>query len=234
MKIISVKKENMADYGKSTSSIVYSAIIKIVDIDSRATEMIKAISNTSWLNALAPVEKASFNARSKRTIVKLVELIKQCATDGVTADFGEYMISDSAQTMLENQLGHHKVPLAELLKEKIRGNPGFDFHTESNSQHITFGEAKFSASTNPHADAINQIVDFIKLEKDNAELTIIKNFVSEESVNKSLKGAKAYVAAFSINSKNPASIISNALKSKNIDALLSFPEVFVIGIQVDA
>lgn len=231
LKIISIKKENMADYKKVTSSTVYSVIVKVEDIDSHANEMLSTISSTSWLSKLAPVEQASFDATSKRTILKLVGLIKKSSTDGITAEFGEYMVSNVAQSVLESQLTHKKVPLAELLKEKISGNPGFDFHTETSGKHIAFGEAKYSSVTNPHANAVNQIVEFICLEKDKAELTILQHFVSADAIKKSLDGAKAYVAAFSINSENPQEIIKNVLLSENIDPLLSFPEVFVIGVQ---
>jgi hypothetical protein len=231
LKIISVKKENMADYGKVTSSVVYSAIVKIIDINTRASEMIQTISSTSWLSKLAPVEKKSFDATSKRTILKLVDLIQKSSSSGITAEFGEYMISDVAQNVLESQLTHKKVPLAELLKEKVSGNPGFDFHTETKGNHIAFGEAKYSSVTNPHANAVNQIVEFIGLQKDDAELTLIQHFVSKDAVSKSLSGAKAYVAAFSINSDSPQKIIDNVLRSENIDPLLSFPEVFIIGVQ---
>ena len=233
MEVISIKKENMLDYGKKSSTDVYSALIKITDVGRRAKEMIATISNTSWLENLGAVEKITFEARAQRTIEKIVEQILEKFEDEVTADFGEFMISESAQTFLHQSLGHIKVPLAELLKEKISGNPGFDFHTESNTSCIAFGEAKYSGSINPHPNAINQIVDFIKLKKDSAELIIIQNFVTEDAIAKSIEGKKAYVAAFSINSKNPNSIIKNALRSDAITPLLCFPELYIIGVEVD-
>lgn len=224
----------MTDYGKNFPSVVYSIIIKIKDVEGRAKKMFDTISNTSWLNELKPVEKATFKARSQRSITKMCNLIINRAENEVTKEFGEFMISESAQTILQDNLGHIKVPLAELLKEKISGNPGFDFHTESSSKLISFGEAKYSAKIDPHQKAITQIVDFIKLEKDTAELAIIQNFVSKDAIDKSLTGQKAYVVAFSINSKDPKLIISKALSSNAIESLLTFPELFVIGVQVDA
>ncbi|MDH3324618.1 MAG: hypothetical protein OEL89_03200, partial [Candidatus Peregrinibacteria bacterium] len=59
-------------------------------------------------------------------------------------------------------------------------------------------------------------------------------FASEEAIEKSLDGKRAYVAAFSINSKNPEKIIKNVLKSEAIDSLLNFPEIYIIGIETDA
>lgn len=232
MEIISIKKEDMSEYGKTTTGLVFSAHVKIKNIESRAAEMIEIISNTSWIDKLNAVEKATFMARSQRTIEKLVGLIRSRVEDEITTEFGEFLVSETAQSTL-GALGHSKVPLAELLKEKVTGNPGFDFHTESESKLIAFGEAKFSSSTNPHPIALNQISKFIKLEKDTAELIIIQNFVSAEATENSLNGKRAYVAAFSINSKNPEQIIRNALMSTAIDPLLNFPEIYVIGIEAN-
>lgn len=233
MEIISIKEEDMSEYGKTATGSVFSAHVKISDIESRAAEMIKIISNTSWIDKLNAVEKETFRARSQRTIEKLVGLIRTRIENEISTEFGEFLISETAQSTL-GKLGHTKVPLAELLKEKVTGNPGFDFHTESISKLIAFGEAKFSSSTNPHLNALSQIVEFIELEKDTAELIIIQNFVSIEATENSLDGKRAYVAAFSINSKNPGQIIKNALKSSAIDQLLNFPEIYVIGIETNA
>lgn len=234
IEVISVKKEKMSDYGKTALGVVYSAHVKVKDIRVRAEEMIEIISNTSWIERLESCEVATFKARSERTINKLVNDILSQVEDEISAQFGEYMISDTAQCILESELNHTKVPLAELLKEKVIGNPGFDFHTESDTNLIAFGEAKYSGDSNPHGSALSQIADFIELKKDNAELIIIKSFVSKTAVEKSLKGKKAYVAAFSINSPTPQKIIINALKSKAIEKLLNFPEVYIIGVEVDA
>lgn len=224
----------MTEYGKTAIGSVFSAHVRINNIESRATEMIDIISNTCWIERLNAVEQATFKARSKRTIEKLVSQISDRVEDEITTEFGEFLVSESAQTTLDTNFGHLKVPLAELLKEKVIGNPGFDFHTESKTKLVAFGEAKYSSSSNPHTVAINQIADFINLEKDSAELIIIQNFVSSDAIDKSLNGERAYVAAFSINSTNPERIIKNALKSDTIDPLLKFPEIYVIGIETNA
>ena len=233
MEIISFKKEDMSEYGKTATGSVFSAHVKIKDIETRASEMIRIISDTSWNEKLNAVERASFRARSQRTIEKLVDLIKSRIENEISTEFGEFLVSETAQSTL-GALGHTKVPLAEILKEKVTGNPGFDFHTESGSKIVAFGEAKFSSTINPHPNALNQIVEFIELEKDTAELIIIQNFVSVEATENSLNGKRAYAAAFSINSDSPENIIKNALKSSAINPLLAFPEIYVIGIETDA
>ncbi|TOA79915.1 hypothetical protein CGK18_23890, partial [Vibrio parahaemolyticus] len=59
-----------------------------------------------------------------------------------------------------------------------------------------------------------QIRDFINLKKNDAELVDLQNFVTKEAVNNHLKSKSAYVAAFSINSKNPSNIMGNAFDSE--------------------
>ena len=234
MEIVSVKIENMGDYGKSSEGIVYSVHVIIKDIEVRAADMVSNISNTSWISKLDAVARVLYSARSERTITKLVNYIINRVENTITDEFGEFLVSDSAQSVLVGELDHEKVPLAEFLKEKDSGNPGFDFHTETHTNLVAFGEAKYSGKGNPHGKSLSQIVRFIDLKKDDAELVDLRNFVSESAMDNSLHGRRAYVAAFSVNHDNPEIIIRNSLKSKFIDDLLVFPEVYVIGVEVDA
>lgn len=234
MEVVSLKVENMKDYGKESVGLVYSLHVKVTDIEARATEMVATISNTSWIGELGAVAQASYAARAQATIIKLVNLIVDREENSVSEAFGEFVVSDSAQSVLGSELGHIRVPLAELLKEKITGNPGFDFHTETGSQHVTFGEAKYSGKGNPHGKALSQIGDFIIKKKDIQEIIDLKNFVSAPAIDNSMNGNKAYAAAFSVNNEDPQKIIKNALKSKFIDDLLCYPELFIIGVEVNA
>lgn len=232
MEIINSTKIDMSKYGKTTACNVHCIHVKVKNINVSAEAMIKTISDISWISKLNTVPKITFEARSKRTIEKLVNDILSKVKDTVTEDFGEYLISYTAQNTLEQQHSHIKVPLAELLKEKVIGNPGFDFHTESNSNHIIFGEAKYSGTQTPRADALNQISDFINLQKDDAELNILEHFVSPLAITNFTEKKKGYVAAFSLNSNNPTLIFENALKSEIIDKFMCYPELYLIAIEV--
>lgn len=234
MQIVNYKHENMDDYGKTTECNVYSIHVKVDDISSKAKEMITMIQDTSWINDLEIIERRTFEARSQPTIDKLVNDILLKVSTSVSEEFGEFLISVTAQNSLELQYSHNKVPLAELFKEKKTGNPGFDFHTETKTQLLAFGEAKYSGSSNPYRNAITQISSFIENKKDEMELSDLKNFVSEESIENALENKKAFVAAFSINAQNPTQIIQNALSSEYIDELLVYNEVYIIGIEIDA
>ncbi len=160
---------------------VHSILINIDNVRERAEEMITAIQDVCWLNELNPIAKHSYEARAQRTIDKLVNDILKKVEDDVTEEFGEFMISASAQDALVEAFDHVKVPLAELLKEKISGNPGFDFHTETSESLIAFGEAKYSGSNNPYRNALEQIKEFIDLKKHNAEVVDLQHFVTPDA-----------------------------------------------------
>ncbi|NOH33656.1 hypothetical protein [Vibrio chagasii] len=222
---------DMRPYGVGIK--VHSILINIENIKDRASEMIAVIQDICWLKELDPVAKLSYEARAERTIEKLVNNILTKVEDEVTEEFGEFMISASAQDALESAFNHIKVPLAELLKEKITGNPGFDFHTETNEKLIAFGEAKFSGSINPYRNALEQIREFIDLKKHDAELVDLQNFVSKEAVANHLGKKSAYVAAFSINSKKPSNIIANAFDSEYMKNIFEQEEVYLVGVTVN-
>lgn len=234
MDIVWAKEEELSEHGGRAPGRLFSAFVRIKDIPGCAKDIVKTLTDTSWINQLDIVSQRTFQSTTQRTIEKLVKSFFDVSSDQITADFGEYMVSDSAQKVLSKQFNHTKLPLAELLKEKVSGNPGFDFHTEAETKLIVYGEAKYSGSSSPYTKALAQIKGFIDEKKDDAELIILSKLVSDEATENAVNGNKAYVAAFSINGAKPEDIMGNALGSEHIEALLSFPEVYVIGIEVDA
>src|SRR4051812_7663300 len=129
MEIKSSNKIDMATYGKLTTCDVHCIHLKIKSVPKKAKEMITSIADTSWINKLGAVEKLTFEANSTKTINNLVNGIFKKIKTKVTVEFGEYLISDSAQVVLESEHLHKKVPLAEIIKDRVIGNSGFDFHT---------------------------------------------------------------------------------------------------------
>lgn len=232
MEVVWFKKVNMNAYGVDTDCDVYAAYIKVANIDNRAGEMIETLSNTSWIDPLSATKKATFKATSKRTIAKLVDNIHaRVQHDKLTDDFGEYLVSDTALEVLERVYKHVRVPLAELLKEKLTGNPGFDFHSECKTKLISFGEAKYSAGSSPYNRALKQIKDFVELEKDMAELIVLENFVSDVATGRCLEGEKSYSAAFSLNG-DPERMFENAIKNSHLKELLDHHELYLIGVEI--
>jgi hypothetical protein len=228
MEILSYEEIDSSLHG--TSCKVYCIHAKVSKIYECAQEMITTISDTSWINKLGPVPKKTFEATSAKTISKLVNDILSKVVNDVTTDFGEYLISHSAQIALEKN-SHTKFPLAELLKDRVSGNAGFDFHTESQNQHIMFGEAKYNAASTPKKEAIEQIERFIREKKDDAELLILNNFASETAMSKAVDGKRGYVAAFSLNSTNAKKVFQDALDLEELKKLLVHQELYLIGIE---
>ncbi|MDO6763709.1 hypothetical protein [Agarivorans sp. 1_MG-2023] len=224
----------MADYDVKATGQIYSLALDISNIEERVAEMHRVITDTSWLAPLDIIDTATYEARSKPTIDKVVNDILGNVESEISADFGEYMVSASAQMALSEYLKHIRLPLAELIKEKISGNPGFDFHTESPDALIAFGEAKYSGVQNAHGRALSQINDFILAKKDVQELSDLRSFVTEAAIQNAAFGNKTFCAAFSIVSDDVKSIMDNAITSSHLGPLLCYEAVYLIGVKVSA
>ena len=184
--------------------------IKIKDFRPIVEEFEAHITDTSWINSLDEISKITFKATSQKTIDKIVNDIIAKITTSVNEDIGEFIVSYSAQLALEIEHSHIRIPLAELLKEKISGNPGFDYHTISTSNYLVFGEAKFSLDSTPRARALEQIEEFIN-DRDNAELLWLQPFLDGDTKANIIKGEKGYAAAFSYNNNNIVTTLNNDL-----------------------
>jgi hypothetical protein len=231
MQIVSQQKETMTQYGKTTNCDVYTIHVKIVNVAARVSDMIKIISDKSWINKLDVLDQKSYTARAQRTIEKIVEDILKKVNNTVSSDFGEYLVSMSAGKALEDVHKHSVFPLSELWNERLSGNAGFDFHTESPSELIAFGEAKYNSNSNSHSTAINQTVGFITDEKDQMDLADLRRFASQNASNNAMTNKKAFVIAFSLHAPNYSQAFISALSSTAIDPLLSYPELYLIGIE---
>lgn len=224
----------MSAYDPKATGKIYSMALDISDIESRVQEMHQIISDTSWLEPLDIIDRATYAARSQPTIDKVVNDILNKVNSEISEEFGEYMVSDSSQTALKVHLNHIRAPLAELIKEKITGNPGFDFHTESPDSVVAFGEAKYSGVQSAHGRALRQINKFIDEKKDIQELSDLRKFITETAIQNAASGNKSYCAAFSIVSDDITGIMDNALNSKYIGPLLCYEAIFLIGVKVSA
>lgn len=234
MKIIFFNVTDMSNYNKSATGKIFSIAIDITDLELRIKEMLAVALDTSWLLPLDIIDRMGYEARSKKTIDKITNEILNNIETEISEDFGEYMVSDVAQTALKIQLSHIRLPLAEFIKEKISGNPGFDFHTEAPEAFIAFGEAKYSGVKNAHGRALKQINEFIQDEKDIQELPDIRRFVTEAAIKNASIGRKAYSAAFSIITDDVSKIMRNAVNSIHMKTLFSYEAVYLIGVKVSA
>lgn len=231
MKLLWVEEIDLASLGKKSSTKVFSACVSISDISSTAQELILRVRDTSYLSGMDFSDQQAFLAVAQPTIEKLADDIFANVEDSVTTHFGEYLVSDSAQTLLELQFHHTRLPLAEIVKPRKSGNEAFDFHTTSPDDVLTFGEAKYNATKNSYKDALKQIVGFINDKKDVGELIVLKHFTNKNAVKNASVGKKSYAAAFLINAKEPTKILENSLS--HIDNLLGHEELYLIGVTID-
>ncbi len=222
-------------YSEKTGNkcVIHAICVEIDDIEERAREMIRTIVDTTWMNEMDIISKASFEACSERTIQKFKSQILEQVSDEMNTEFGEIMISDTAQCVLVSEANHCKLPLADLFKERVSGNGGFDFHTISSNENIIYGEAKYSGVTSRYADALSQINEFIEDKKDIAELNVLRQFVSESASLRAINGSKGYTAAFSLVCTDRVQVMKNAAKSTHLSNLFEYEEIYLIGVEVN-
>ncbi|AYN03730.1 hypothetical protein [Flavobacterium sp. 140616W15] len=231
MKINVIDKKKYPDLSSVSSCEINCIHIQISNFKPIIQEFQKTITDTSWINALDELSKMAFKANATKTIDKIVNDIIAKVTTSLTVDIGEYIVSYAAQSALEIEFTHTKIPLAELLKEKISGNPGFDFHSISSNKYLIFGEAKFSMEGTPRAKALDQIGLFIN-DRDHAELLWLKPFLENDTITHIANGHKGYTAAFSFNGNNVLTIFNNALNSDIVKEVIKHKELYLIAVEI--
>lgn len=239
--IILLKEYDLSSfYGK----LVHFFFVKVDDYRYDAAEMVENISSVSWLNKLDKYSEAAYRKTVQRTVEALVKIFSDASlspeNESINDEFGEYLISVESADVLKTKDNHMILPLAELWKEKRSGNHGFDFHTVSQSQLISFGEAKYRAGNNGYQDAIDQILEFIKDEKDLNDITHLRSLkVSDYSVDKLLGGKRCFAAGFSFpamgknqkrNYNQWKNNICNNCKFKELIKIAE--ELYVVGFEI--
>lgn len=221
----------------SCSAKIYACLVS-VDASESISSIIKEINDKSWMAKLDIVDQISYEARLTET-VKII--MRDCVKFSSDTNYnmydysvvGEYIVSKEGRRALVEEFNHKSIPLAELWKEKVSNNPGFDYHSESTANKIVFGEAKYKSSYNPYNDAISQVEYFIEEKKDCKELTDLKNFVSENATQNFLQSKKGFAIAFSVKGNSPIEIIDNAILSDKIVKIKDYDEFYIIGVVIN-
>lgn len=237
MQIISIEKISTTEYGAITEHPNVYAIYAQIDSNDFENEgllLICQLNDTNWMSTLDEIDRAAYEERARQTIEKLTQVVIQALKESdLTKEFGEYLISHSAQEILYNEFRHTKIPLAELWKERKTGNPGFDFHTLSNTNILVFGEAKYQTHQSPYRKAIQQVDNFINENKDLKELTDLRRFVSEEASRKVIAGDKGYTVAFSIRGdKSMDDLLRNSIRLILGNSIMNSSEIYIIAIEI--
>ena len=117
--------------------------VETEDLSVTIKDIITVLSNLSWISKFDnEYVRSSFEVRAKDTAEYLARNLKLNKDDSVTSNTGEYVVSELAREAIVQKLGYLDIPLAELFKEQVVGNPGFDYYSANSEDIIVFGEAK--------------------------------------------------------------------------------------------
>ncbi|ENM3964077.1 hypothetical protein ODJ43_001962 [Vibrio cholerae] len=206
--------------------------VVVNDIKIISEALAKKVLDTSWMTNLDVGSKRAYDRTVQETASALVEIFKSTTTPSdVGSEFGEVMVSIGSTKALEKIFNHVILPIAELWKPQLKQNEGFDFHTVCTNNFINFGEAKYSGSTNPHGNVINQSKGFIDDEKHLRDYVHLRELVSHSAVENLNNDSFGIVASFSINTSDPLEVLKNAIKSAQDKLSLdSIKAVYLVGV----
>jgi hypothetical protein len=228
LKVLECKKIDVENY----NSITYIRIDP-ENLSVTIRDIITSLSNLSWI---AKFDKSyirnSFFKRAEDTAEYLADKILKDDGDKITEDSGEYVVSELAREALVIELKYLDVPLAELFKEQVSGNPGFDFYSANKEKVIIFGEAKYSSGRNAYGIGMEQVDRFIREGQDVSDLNDIDIFFEEESLKLADNGDKAYAIAFAAKGTASDMIIKGIIRNKHYKDIAINKEVIFLAVNV--
>lgn len=228
MKVIECQKIDTEKY----DSITYIRI-EPENLSVTLRDIITSLSDLSWISRFdKPYMRSSFQKRAEDTAKYLANKILKNDGDKITEDSGEYVVSELAREALVSELKYLDIPLAELFKEQISGNPGFDFYSANNQKVIIFGEAKYNSRQNAYGVGMEQVDRFIREGQDISDLNDIDKFFEEESLQMADKGDKAYAIAFASKGTASERIIRGILSNKYYSNIASNKEVIFLAVNI--
>lgn len=209
---------------------VCHVVVNNIKIISEA--LAKNVLDTSWMTNLDVGSKRAYDRTVQETASALVRIFESTTTtSNVGSEFGEVMVSIGSTKALERIFKHFILPIAELWKPQKKQNEGFDFHTVCSGEFINFGEAKYSGSTNPHGNAINQSKGFIEDEKHLRDYVHLRELASDTSIENLNNDSYGIVASFSINTEDPFKVLKNAIESAQEELSSdSIKAVYLVGV----
>lgn len=235
MKYREVDMSKEFDFSVYPNCEIHCVVIEIngaTDLSNVVNNISQEIANTSWISKLPTFFQTVYNANAPKTINKIVNEILNKVASGLNEKIGEYLVSFSAQQALESLFDHYKLPLAEILKEQLSNNPGFDFHTLSHKENLIHGEAKYGGKDTRWTEATDQISGFIAEKKHEGEQLWLFPFLSEPVITNINAGKRGFTAAFSMHAKNEKLIFRHALESDASKKIAQYEEYYLIAVVI--
>ena len=202
------------------------------DLTNVVNSMSQEIADTSWITKLPTFFRSVYNANAPKTIDRIVNEILGKVASGLNEKIGEYLVSFSAQQALVTLFNHYRLPLAEIMKEQLSNNPGFDFHTISHKNNLIHGEAKYGGNDTRWSDATNQISGFIDENKHEGEQGWFYPFMNETVIANINAGKRGFTAAFSMHAKNEKVIFRHVLESDASKKIAKYEEYYLIAVVI--
>lgn len=203
------------------------------DLSVTIQSIIDSFSDMSWIAKFdEPYMRKSFSKRAKDSAKYLADKIQKEDDSNITKDSGEYVVSELARQTLVSQLKYLDIPLGELFKEQVSGNPGFDFYSANKEDIIIFGEAKYNSRQNAYGTGMEQVDRFIQEEQDLSDLNDIDKFFEKKSLERASLGEKAYAIAFASKKTSSERIINGIISNIHYDNIAVHKEVIFIAVNV--
>lgn len=228
MNIIEIKKIDEERHDNVTFIRIEPENLSVTILD-----IINALADMSWISRFVmPYTREAFEVRARQTADYLEDELKKEEERNVIKNSGEYIVSELGRQAMVQGLHYMDVPLAELFKEKVIGNPGFDFYSANQDKIIVFGEAKYSSSQNAYGRGMEQVDRFINEKQDISDIEDIDKFFDVESLIKAVKGEKAYAVAFSSKQTESEKIIKGIINNHHYDNLVKYNEVVFLAVNI--
>jgi len=224
----------LEDYRQLADNIHFFRIkINQENVSITLREVLNCLNELSWLSKFdKEYMQNSFMKRATDTINYITANIINGTESEVTTDSGEYVVSVLSKKTIVDKLEYLDIPLAELIKEKVVGNPGFDFYSENKNNIMLFGEAKYVAKSNAYNKALEQIENFSISGKDINDIASIDRFFSEEALENANNGDKGYIAAFSSTEIETDELVKHIQDNVHFKKLSSHKELICVAITI--
>jgi len=207
--------------------------VEPTDIKVTLKAIMISLSNMAWIHRFdLGYLTTAYEQRTKESIDYISANIIKASDDAVTSNSGEYIVSELARTTVVENLNYLDIPLAELFKEKVIKNHGFDFYSRNSSEILLFGEAKYSGRDNAYGESLGQIIDFVTIKQDLNDLPDIDRFCCDNSKRNFIGGDKGYISAFSSKGISTVKLIEGIKKNKDFALASAFKELICVAVNI--
>lgn len=231
-----VVSENLVQHEDGSRPKVRFLRVEVSNTRPVVEAAIARIADTFWANeVLDDFTRQGFLTRAQSTIDTLTASLESAIDNTITSNTGEYVVSITAHCIVESIYNYKALPLAEIIKEKKSGSPGFDYHHEKDGLLLLFGEAKYRSAGNAYNSAFKQIVGHVGAGKDEKEAVDLVHFITRNTKANFLSGKKGFTAAFSTKGRSfdVEKLKAGIIKNEYFEKLLEHEELIIVAVDIN-